>query len=257
MRINYVISFFFLLCCLSSAKAQQFYVGLKTGTQLYTVDFADDLAESRMNNRFKVGYKIGGTIIFPLPENFFFGMEGFYSRKGRKYDFDGTSTNNAAYNFIELSSYLRKSYKVTLGEGKLPGFFFFNIGPNIMYWMNGHGTLEDAAPLDYEIKFSDPVTSDFTINYMNDVNRWLFGLDFGAGFSFLTKNDQDLSIELRYTHGHTYLGGENASFISILGFDDDLRGRYRVFHISVAYLFDLDMQKRKKGKSTIKRPRRR
>ncbi|MGK7392349.1 MAG: outer membrane beta-barrel protein [Candidatus Cyclobacteriaceae bacterium M2_1C_046] len=231
--------------------------GLKGGTQLYTVDFADDSAEMRLDDRFKVGWKIGGTVIFPLAEDFFFGMEGYYSRKGRKYKFDGTATNNAAYNFIELSSYLRKSYKVSLGEGKLPGFFFFNVGPNIMYWINGRGTLEDAVSLDYEIQFSEPVNSDYSVNYMSDVNRWLFGLDFGAGFSFLTKKNQDVAIELRYTHGQTYLGGENASVISILGFDDDLRGRYRVLHLSVAYLLDLDPQKLRKGKSTIKRSKRR
>lgn len=234
---------------------QQFLVGPKGGVQYYTADFADDSAEVRLDDQYKLGYKLGGTIIFPLPDEFYFGVEGYFSKKGRKYGFDGTATNNATYNFIELSSYLRKSYKVSLGEGKYPGFFFFNVGPNVMYWLNGKGTIDDVADLDYEIKFSEPVNSDYTVNYLKDVNRWLFGLDFGAGFSFLTKSDEDVTIELRYTYGHTYLGGEKASFLNILGFDDDLRSRYRVFHLSIAYLFDLDLQKAKKGKSTIKRRR--
>lgn len=258
MNRIYIILFFILAFLITpDAHSQEFFIGLKGGIQYYTVDFAEDTAEARFDDRYRFGYKFGGTIIFPLEEDFFFGAEGYFSKKGRKYDFDGTATNIATYNFIELSSYLRKSYKISLGENKYPGFAFFNVGPNVMYWINGHGKIDDVADLKYKVEFGKPTSSDYTINYLSDVNRWLFGLDFGAGFSFLTKNNQDVTIELRYTYGHTYLGGDKASFLSILGFDDDLRGRYRVFHISAAYLFDLNVQAMKKGKSTIKVKRKR
>jgi opacity protein-like surface antigen len=234
-------------------EAQQFFVGVKGGLQYYTSRFAEEDTRERLDSGGKLGYKFGGTVIFPLAENFSFGSEYYYSRKGRKYFYEETTKNDARYNFIEFSAYIRKGYKITFKKDTYPGNWFFNVGPNVMYWINGSGTISDAAEIDYDVIFSEPQDSDYRKNYISGNNRWLFGLDFGTGFSFQTSGKESVTIELRYTHGQTFLGGENSSVINMLGFEDDLRTQYRVLNLSIAYLFDVNLKNLRKGKSTIKK----
>lgn len=254
---KYIFIFILISSCPASVKAQQFFVGLKGGLQYYYHRFAEEDTREHLDSGGKLGYKFGGTVIFPLPEDFSFGSEYYFSRKGRKYFYEETTLNDARYNFIEFSAYLRKSYRVKFQEGTYPGQFFFNVGPNVMYWINGAGSIEDAAQIDYKVVFSEPENADYQTNYIFDNNRWLFGLDFGTGFSFQTKKQEYVTIELRYTHGQTFLGGKNSSVINMLGFKDDLRAQYRVLNLSVAYLFDVNLRNLKKGKSTIKKTKRR
>lgn len=249
---TFFFSFIFCFCHTYDALAQKFSIGPLVGAQAYQVSFHHDEEKSLFNSKPKIGYRGGAYIEFPLENNFSWATEAYYSRKGRKISNKaGTITNNAAYNFAEVSVLLRKKYNLTLVPG-IPAKAFFNIGPNVNYWINGKGTLDATVDLDYTVKF-DETQSELTTNTINDANRWLFGLEAGAGVETRIYDKQFLQFEIRFTYGQTYLGDKDSSQIRILGFQDSLRSNYRVLSLVVRYGLDIDLHEAKKGKSTIKR----
>ncbi len=99
------------------------------------------------------------------------------------------------------------------------------------------------------------------MTYFNS-NRWLFGLGIGVGARFPIKKYQHVIVELRFIHGHTYLGkkgtglpdvdpNQGYSYIKILGYEDTLKTNIKTISLSIAYVFDLDIQRGRMGKSTF------
>ena len=158
---------------------------------------------------------------------------------------------------------LRRSYKVKIKKD-VATQVFFNIGPNIEYWLNGKGEIKtDVVSSPYEVVFDEEPTSNYSINYINGANRWLFGLDVGAGFEANISKTQRIHTELRFTYGQTYLGQKvSSSHIEVLGFADNLQGNFKTLTLTASYYFDFDLKKSKMGKSTVdkkitKKPKRR
>ncbi|HCM76355.1 MAG TPA: hypothetical protein DIS90_08225 [Cytophagales bacterium] len=214
------------------------------------------------NNQINIGFTGGGFISFPLKNNYSFISEFGFSRKGKKLQFNNNEwTNTAVFNFIDLSMALRKSYNFQL-RPDIQSNLFFNIGPNIEYWISGKGKMgAGGEPTHYDIAFNQVPDANFNINYYNNINRWLFGIDFGFGMDAPITPTQKLLIELRFTFGQTNLGKENStSTIEILGFQDDLKMNIKTLSVTAGYSFGFDLKKSKMGKSTkdkiIKRKKR-
>jgi len=146
---------------------------------------------------------------------------------------------------------LRKSYDFQL-RPDVRSQLFFNIGPNIEYWLNGKGNLGAGGdPTKYNIVFDQEPDADFTTNYYNEVNRWLFGIDFGVGMEAPITSTQKVLVEMRFTFGQTNLGkDDSSSTIEILGFQDDLRMNMKTLSVSAAYIFGFDLKESKMGRST-------
>lgn len=247
-----ILTLSFIIAANLTCFAQQFTLGLTGGVHTYKVSFHHAEEDTLFVPKAQLGYKFGGFIEFPLANNFSWAVEGYYSFKGRKVSNPaGTITNTAQYNFYEISVLLRKGYPLSVNEN-LRGAVFFNVGPNINYWAKGKGTLDSNVDLDYTVKFQDRA-DDITTNAISDANRWLFGLEIGAGIEARIYEVQFVNIELRYTYGHTYLGERNSSYIPVLGFDDSLRSNYRVLTLLIRYGIDLDLKNARKGKSTYKK----
>ncbi len=246
---------FSLICLLwmNSSSAQEFLLGVKAGFQGYTMAFGDNELRDRFSRSFKGGYTAGVVINFPLPSDFGLAAEFNYSKKGRKINFNSDEwTNNGNYTFYELPVLLRKFFEI---EG-LPytAKWFVNVGPHISYWAGGKGRIDTNGPgLDYKIQFTDSAGSEIQTMYMVDVNRYLFGMDFGIGFMAYILKNQRFFVEARFTYGHTYLGQSDSANLYILGFEDDLRNTYRTLNLSFGYAVHLDVRDAKKGKSTTKR----
>jgi hypothetical protein len=52
--------------------------------------------------------------------------------------------------------------------------------------------------------------------------------------------------------GHTYIGRKNgSSYIEILTFEDTLKTNLKALYLNLTYTVDLDVQKSRKGKSTL------
>jgi hypothetical protein len=61
-------------------------------------------------------------------------------------------------------------------------------------------------------------------------------------------------FSIRYELGHSYLAKSDGEFANTY-FSEPLKSRNQGFRISLAYLYDLKTEERKKGKSTIDRRR--
>ncbi|HEY8937969.1 MAG TPA: outer membrane beta-barrel protein [Cyclobacteriaceae bacterium] len=259
-----------LICCsiiLVGANeeiyAQKFSLGLKGGGSINWAHFGEKGDKSNFSTRLKTGYSAGAFIIFPVNKSVSFLAEGGYSKKGRKIlSNENTWTNTTTYNMVDLSMYLRKSFSFHLKEN-IPAEWFFNVGPEINYIMNAHGNIKVEGPgYNYTVKFSNDSIQDFRyMNYMH-ANRWLFGLGIGVGCRLPITSKQHVTVELRYISGHTYLGkkgtglvttnaNQGYSYINILGYDDTLKTNIKTISLTVAYVFDFDIQKGRMGKSTL------
>jgi len=246
-----------LLICLTAigltARAQKFSLGVKGGPLVNWAHFANSEDKSGFSSEPAIGFTVGGDITFPLKNNYAFLAEGAYSLKGRRVKFnDGMWENNNTYTFLDLSMFLRKTFRLHIKEN-LPTKWFVSIGPQVSYWLTAKGRIvvEGQGP-SYNIIFNQVPDANFHNMYYNDVNEWLFGLSAGVGFEAPIKKDQRVSFELRFVSGHTYLGGKNSAYIEILGFEDkSLKQNLKVLQFTVAYTWDFDLKEGKKGKSTM------
>ncbi len=267
--------FLFLIFFLSGvplALSQKFTVGVKAGATISTSWFGDKDDKALFTNSWKPGFFAAGLVNFPLKKSFSFQTEAGFSQRGRKVKFnEGTWVNSANYHYLDGSMMLRKSYPLRWTKN-ISGTWFFNVGPKVSYWLNGKGsvytltenidpvsgavTIEKGYSYPYKVKFEKepeiPDSPDFNTMYLKDVNRWLFGLDFGVGVDAPTTSLQRFVFEARFTWGHTFYGNRGSAFNRTLGFSDNLRANEKILSFSVDYTLNRDLRDSKKGKSTQK-----
>lgn len=237
--------------------AQKFSLGLKAGPLGLKSTYGDKDEGKLIEDKVKWGYYTAGFVSFPLKNNYSCVVEAGFSRKGRNVYFDnGNSKNFATYHFIDAALLLRRSFKFYLGKN-VPADWFFNVGPHISYWLNGKGHLgsRDADGTAYDIKFVNSGTgdiTDFNTVYMVDANRWLFGIDMGIGMTAPIRSTQRVMTELRFTWGHTNYGQiRTANYPSWSGFTDkNMRANEKVLSLTLAYMWDFNVQESRKGHST-------
>ena len=245
-----------------ASTGQNFSLGVKAGPSITLGRFGDSDLRDIYSNRTKIGFTAGGFISFPLAKDYAFVAEGAFSQKGKKIKFNNNEwTNSATFNFIDMSMALRKSFQFQL-RPDVKSKILLKIGPNIEYWLNGKGNIGAAGNSDYTIAFDKEPDANFNINYYNNVNRWLFGIDFGIGMDAPINPRQRVMAELRFTFGQTNLGkDDSASSMEILGFQDDLRMNLKTLSLTFGYAFSFDLKESKMGRSTkdkvIKRKKRR
>lgn len=272
---NYTQILIVLILFLSGANlsyAQKFAVGVKAGATMSFSSFGDKDDKAQFTNSWKPGFFGAGLVNFPLKKNFSFQTEAGFSQRGRKLKFNqDTWVNSANYHFIDGSMMLRKSYPLQWAKN-VRGTWFFNVGPKISYWLNGKGSvytltenidpvtgaikIEKGYSYDYKVKFEkapeEPSTPDFNTMYLTDVNRWLFGLDFGVGVDAPTTALQRFVFEVRFTSGHTFYGTKSSAFNRTLGFADNLRANEKTISFSIDYTINKVVREGQKGKSTKK-----
>ena len=235
----------------ATIRAQKFSLGVKGGISVTSAYFPDKDIRRQFGSSPKLGYTAGGLIGFPLKKDFSFLTEVAYTQKGRRVMINESAwENNATYRFIDFSMGLRKSY-VTGIIKNVKSHWFFNVGPNIEYWISGKGKIITGGPgASYTVVFDKAPDSNFNNNYLNGVNRWLFGLDLGAGFDAPITKQKRVNVELRFTWGQTFLGKKNStSSLEILGFEDNLRSNLKTLTLTAAYTLDMDLRDAKKGRS--------
>src|SRR6185295_3070677 len=181
-----------------NAQSQKFSIGGKAGVLIAWPAFGDKEDKKVFGSLPKLGLSIAGLINFPLKSNYSFQAEGGVSRQGRIVTYNGGSwRNNCTYYFADMNMMLRRSYKFRIAEN-IPSDWFFNIGPNINYWISSHGTVEADPGVSQKFtgvfhKTPEPVYDKM---YLNDINRWLFGLNIGVGFNATTLRKQKIMTEL-------------------------------------------------------------
>src|SRR5688572_19170263 len=124
-----------------AGESQKFSLGIKAGALTSWPGFGDKEDKDRFSRKLSVGYSGGFLVDFPMKGNYRFLSEFVFTQKGRRLTFnDDEWENRSVYKFIEATMVLRKSYKFALKKN-VPAQWFFNIGPEIGYWLNGKGKL--------------------------------------------------------------------------------------------------------------------
>lgn len=246
-----------------AAKTSQILIGPIAGVNYSWTSFGerDDRSDYSVNP--VLGYHFGGHIAFKVRKRFFLHTSILYSTKGKviKGKLDPLLNNKVQYNYIDVPIVYTIDFKRKLGGGK-EFKYFLGIGPNVSYWLGGKGTLynndlnENGLPeQDYKIVFKKDVSTlgDDRMNVATP-NRFQLGLAFTAGIEFEPSGTNRIMLNVRYELGHSYLSREEDGVFPIsITYTDPLKIRSQGFRISLAYLIDLKVEQRKKGKSTIKR----
>lgn len=252
-RNNLVICIVVLGSFVTPVIGQKFSMGVKGGLLFNKPAFGDKSDKSQYEHKISLGYQVGGFISFPLKGRYDCVIEGGFSQRGRTFQWGNSSfENKATYNFLEMALLLRREFKFNLGKN-IPADWYFNVGPNISYWLSGKGTVGSVSNdgTNYTIAFDKPFNpADFNTIYLNDVNRWLFGANVGVGMHAPITKTQRVSLELRFMWGHTYYGAKNSASYSWVSFEDNLKANEKFLSITAAYTFDFDLQKAKAGHST-------
>ena len=253
---------FLLLICMfmltNAAHAQKYSFGVRAGGTLNWASFRDKDQKDTFSIKPSHGFTIGGLVGFPLKNNYSVIIEGGFSQKSRTL-VDGVLQNRSTYKFVDGAMLLRKAYKFSLGEN-IPAEWFFNIGPEVGYWLSGKGYFTAGGPrYPYTIEFDKVPDGDMAYLYYNSANRMFFGLVLGVGMKAPLRNNTAISAELRFVSGHTNLGSNKYEYhprewyAALLNYNDTMRMNLKVISLSVAYTYDFDKIESRKGKSTIKK----
>lgn len=245
----------FILMAFQHANAQNFSIGIKAGGSINWASFGDKDQKDTFKTKPVFGYSGGFQIGFPLKNNYEFLAEGGFSKEGRKltYDGGGTFTNLTRYTFLEGTMLLRKNFKVNFAKN-VPGTWFLAAGPEVAYWMSSKGYFyfaEKTSP--YEIVYNEPADGALDKMYLNNINRWLWGIVMSAGVKAPLRRNQKIAAELRFISGHTYLGKRRSSQFADINFLDTQLTNLKSFNIVVTYFFDFNRQESRMGKSTLKK----
>jgi hypothetical protein len=241
------------MCSPTSSHSQKLALGVKSGPLVLWTAYGDRDDRAEFDSQAKAGFAVSGIIGFPLKKQYACIFEGGYSQRGRKVLFNnGFSQNDATYRFTDFSLLLQRSFRFNLSKNVVADWYF-SIGPQISYWLNGDGVVGsvDNEGQAYTLVFDKPFTGLIDNKmYLNDVNRWLFGLNFGMGMQAPLGGARKLNLELRFISGHTYFGARNSASYSWQNFEDNLRANEKILTLTAAYVIDVDLRDRKQGRST-------
>ena len=257
MRRNFLLTICIFLI-VNVGHAQKFAVGFRAGGTLNWASFSDKDQKDTFSVKPSAGFIIGALVGFPLKNNYSVIIEGGFSQKSRTISED-VLVNKGTYKFVDGSLLLRKSYKFKFGPD-VPADWFFNIGPEVSYWLSGKGNFSaGGAPYPYRIEFDKVPDGDLKYLYYNDANRLFFALVVGVGFKAPLKNSTSITTELRFVSGHTNIGNNHYTYAprewyaSLLNYNDTMKMNLKLISLSVAYTYDFDKQESRKGKSTLKK----
>ncbi len=232
----------------AAPESQKFSIGIKAGPNVTLALYPDKAQRDQFTSYPKLGFGGSAFINFPLKKDYSYLAEAGYAIKGRRTKLtNGDFFNTQTFHFAEVAMALRKSFNLRLVKN-IPSKWFINIGPNIGYWISGSGKFVETK---YDIKFDLPPDGNLYVNYLSNINRWLFGIDVGIGADAPINRRQKVRLELRATFGQTYLGKKNSgSSYATLSWEDTLKTNLTSLSFTAAYTLDFDRRAMKMGKST-------
>lgn len=231
-------------------------LGLKIGPTITIGSITDKRDKDALATLPKIGFNFSTELTMPLRVGYTFASELGYQRGGRKMKIKEEGwTVDYDYNFITAAMALRKTVQIKLNED-LKGEIYFGVGPNIS-WMMGPGKGAIRTPngggAKFNIEFNnyDPnAWGDFNRYFINDPNRFLFGLDLSLGGDAPLNLKQKIYGEVRFTWGHTNLGtARTDTHLNILNFEDTMNMNLKTLSFNLIYTYGLETRKMNQGKS--------
>lgn len=248
------------------SKSQKIGFGFRIGPTTTVATVTDKFAKPLFSTLPKSGFVVAGVMTMPLKENYSFYSDLGYQRSGRIMKIlDMGWQSDFTYHFLTTSMGLRREVDIRLNDN-LKGQVYLHVGPNITYLMGGKGKLiTQGQNLDFDLEFNNYDSGqwgDFSRNFINKPNRFLFGIDLGIGGEAPLSAKQKLFAEFRFTWGHTNLGSrESTNKLEILNYEDTLLCNLKTFSFNLIYTYTYDRRQSKQGKSTMRqsnrKPRRR
>jgi hypothetical protein len=253
---------FFYLALLTGASAQ-ILIGPEAGGNLSWTRFDDRDLRSQYKVTPIIGYSAGAHLGFRVQKRYFLHLSLIYSTKGRLIEGKTTTVLNHAeglvdrvrLNYIEMPIIYSVDFKGSLGGNK-EFKYSLGAGPLVSYWLGGVGSAssfeirEDVQGglIDYRIKFKrgNPSPSEMTVS---SANRLQLGLNVAGSLIFEPLPARRIMLTVRYELGGTYLSKKSTGTFNGTSYQEPLQSKNKGLRISVAYLFDLKNDQRKKGKS--------
>lgn len=247
-----------------TTKLDKIYFGPKIGFQVMQPVFKDtDSLGLNIDREFSLGYVAGVALNYPASKRVSLHTELYYSREGRRLSggIDDEFSNRSVYQQIDLPILIQ-----TLFERRLVTWHI-DVGGNFSYWLSGRSSLKSIEleeigidDIDYKIKFNEPGKTEengvFVVN-IAEPNRIQVGLDLAVGLTFGTLPGQIMSIDLKYTIGHSFLAKDRDIDVGLGEYFENFRSAQRILSLNVAYMFEFKMGAGRIGKTTnVKRKRR-
>ena len=272
-----VLSFFVIILLSSYVLTKaQILVGPVAGGQINWMVFDSEDQNAVYKLKPMANFHAGASVMFRANRRFFLQTSFLYSQKGKLLESkDNSGTRNETnFRYIDVPILYTAEFKAKLGRDKVYKWYF-GVGPTISYWLGGkgviiHGDLNENMinPPNYDLHYRITFNKDsasVASDEMNvrEPNRIQLGLNAAAGLIFEPVGEHKIMVNVRYSFGQSFLskyGKGEFGLPGILFYEDDLKVRSRELVLSLYYYFDLKVDQRKKGKSTIKtkeiRPRR-
>jgi hypothetical protein len=242
----------------------QILVGPVAGGQYSWISFDDKENKDIYKVKPVPGFHAGAALSFLVRKRFFLHTSFLYSTKGKIIEGkeDRLLNNKVTYRYIDVPILYTVDFKARLG--RLKEFkYYVGLGPTVSYWLGGKGKISNSdlnealiSEQSYTIVF-DQGPDGASSNEMTiaDPNRIQLGLGLTAGAVFEPFGFQKFMVNIRYELGHSFFSPTTNGVFKDTYYQDVLRSRNQGIRLSVAYLVDLKVGDRKKGKSTIKRRR--
>jgi len=219
------------------------------------------------------GFDLGVMGAMRVHKNFVLNIQLNYSNKGKVIDGTngaGRSDDNAKLNarmqYIEMPIFYVLEFKNLTGKesgkgGRTKTYdWFLGAGPTISYWMGTRGTLQSSylkenliESLNYTGVFG--FTEDLDKEIIEDANRFQFAINITGGLAFEPAVGRKVVTALSFNIAQSWLAATDGQFPISFVDSDPMKIKNHSLRLSVAYLFDANIQNRKKGKSTIKNTR--
>jgi len=202
---------------------------------------------------------------FKVQKRFFLHTSLVYSTKGmvmrgKKEEFepeDMLDKISLRLRYIEIPIVYTVYFKGYMG-GKMFKYSL-GVGPNLSYWLGGKGAIENQDlreggynKMDYEIVFDKKAFEGKAGEMIiESPTRIQLGLNIATSFLFEPAPQREIILTVRYEFGHSYLSKESkGTFLPAAAYEQPLNIKNQGLRISIAYMIDLQIEKRKKGKST-------
>lgn len=268
---------FFLLFSIQTYA--QFLIGPVAGAGFSKVYFFD--SQPRYQSAPSLGLDGGFMAQMKMKKNFTLNLQLLYSYKTKTINGTDASRTDSQFrltssmNYIEMPIYYALEFKRLTGDltgqgGQVKAYnWFIGAGPVISYWMSESGTLKSSNlyeilidQLNYTTRFGQPDESlnpstDIAIKNVNNPNRFQFGINITAGISFEPVGFHKIVASTQLTIAQSFLAKSDGHFILVPDDVDVMKAKNHSLRFSIAYLFDTKLDKRKKGKSTVKAPTKR
>lgn len=252
--------FTFLLVFSALAGYSQYWFGPTGGAQYTDFIYQDSRYKSdsfQING--DIRWHAGASFVYQASDKYSIHTELLFERVHKlvteKIDPNIRVYSKTRFNYLALPLSLRFNF------GGEPTHFYVSGGPKISLWLGGTGTLDldelDEAytrdAINYNIVFKENTDSQESVRAVTDANRVQFALQLGTGVFFDLYFGGRLSLDMRYTFGHSNIALNNSpDFNGWATYKENFKFRNNMLSLSLAYLFEYDAKEQAKGMSTNK-----